>query len=199
MSNLVFPTLPGLEWGIARASIFSTTRRSSVSGRLYTAANFAYPRYKYTLSYSVLRQGGALAELEQIVGLFNRCYGDFDTFLWTDPDDCTATAQATGVGDGTSTQYQLVRTWGGFVEPVLDLNGTPSIYVSGTVQSPGTDYTLSSTGLVTFATAPTQGQALTWAGSYYRRVRFCQSTLQATKFLHALWEAKKVEFESWRP
>lgn len=199
MSSLVFPTLPGLEWNVGRSPIFSTTRRASVSGRLFTAQNYAFPRYKYTLSYSVLRQGGSYNELQQIVGLFNQVGGDFDTFLWTDPDDNATTAQSLGVGDGSNKLFQLVRTWGSYVEPVYDVNGAPALYVNGTLKTLTTDYTLSATGLVTFVTAPTSGQAVTWTGSYYRRVRFSQSAMQTAKFMQALWEAKKVEFESWRP
>lgn len=199
MSNLVFPTLPGLEWGIMRAPIFSTSRRASVSGRLFTAANYAYPRYKYNLSFSVLRQDSSWGELQQIVGLFNQVGGDFDTFLFLDPDDYYVNAQVIGIGNGSTKQYQLVRTWGGYLEPVYDLNGTPGIYVANTLKTSGTHYTISSAGLVTFVTAPSAGQAVTWSGVYYRRVRFSQSTLQTNKFMQALWDAKKVEFESWRP
>ena len=199
MSALVFPSLPGLEWSVGRQAIFSTGRRPSVSGRLFTVANFAYPRYKYTLSYSFLRQGGSYAELQQIVGLFNQVFGDFDTFLFTDPDDNAVTAQSMGQGDGSNKLFQLVRTWGGFVEPVYDTNGAPAIYVNGVLKTLTTDYTISATGLVTFVAAPTAGQPVTWTGAYYRRVRFVQSMLQVSKFLTGLWEAKKVEFESWRP
>lgn len=199
MSNLIYPTLAGLEWNVVRAPIWSTTKKPSVSGRLFGVANYAFPRYKYTLSYSVLRQGGSYAELSQIVGLFNQVYGDFDTFLWTDPDDYTVTAQALGLGDASNKLFQLVRTWGSFVEPVYDVNSAPLIYLNGVLQTLTTNYTLSATGLVTFVTAPGAGVAITWTGTYYRRVRFSQNTLATSKFMTNLWELKKVEFESWKP
>jgi uncharacterized protein (TIGR02217 family) len=199
MSNLVYPALPGLEWNVARAAIWSSTKRPSVSGRLFVAANYSYPRYKYTLSYSVLRQGGTFTELNQVVGLFNKCFGDFDSFLWTDPDDSSVTAQSIGLGNGTGKLFQLVRTWGGFVEPVYDVNSAPLIYLNGTLQTVNTHYTVGSTGVVTFVTAPGAGVAVTWTGTYYRRVRFSQNTLSATKFLSNLWDLKRVEFESWNP
>jgi uncharacterized protein (TIGR02217 family) len=199
MSNLVFPSLPGLEWNVVRAPIFSTTKRASVSGRRFAFANYSFPRYKYTMSFSVLRQGGSYTELQQVVGLFNQCYGDFDTFLWTDPDDYTVTAQPFGSGDASTRSFQLVRTWGGFVEPVYATNGAPQIYLAGVLKTVGTDYTISASGLVTFTVAPGSGVALTWSGQYYRRVNFSQSTLEFNKFLQNLWELKKLEFESWRP
>jgi uncharacterized protein (TIGR02217 family) len=199
MSALVFPTLAGLEWNILRSPIWSTTKKPSVSGRRFAVANYAFPRYKYSLSFSVLRQGGAYTELSQIVGLFNQCGGDFDTFLFPDPDDFTVTAQTLGVGNGVATQFQLVRTFGGFVEPVYDVNSAPLIYVNAVLKTLTTDYTISATGLVTFVAAPGAALPVTWTGTYYRRVAFSQSQLDFNKFMQNLWELKKVEFESWRP
>lgn len=197
MGNLLFPALPGLEWNRQRTAIWSNGKRPTVSGRLFTVANYSYPRYKYHLSYSVLRQSAALNELQQIVGLFNQCMGDFDSFLWTDPDDCTATSQVFGVGDGANRQFQLVRTWGGFVEPVFDINGSPAVWVDG-VQLAAGSFTVSATGVLTLAQAPVPGALLTWSGSFYRRVHFSQGTMETNKFMQNLWDLKKVEFESWK-
>ena len=197
MSQLVFPTLPGLEWNITRQPIWSTTKRQSVSGRQFRLANYSFPRYKYTMSFSVLRQYGAFTEFTQLVSLFNNVGGDFDSFLWTDPDDNAVTGAGFGVGNGTTTVFQLVRTYAGFVEPVYGLNGSPQIYVGGVLKTVGTDYTISNTGLVTFTVAPST--ALTWTGSFYKRCVFSQSTLEFNKFMNNLWELKKVEFETWKP
>ena len=199
MSSLVFPTLPGLEWNVVRAPVWSTSKKESVSGRRFAVANYSFPRYKYRLSYSVLRQSTAFTELSQLVGLFNKCYGDFDSFLWTDPDDFTVTAQGIGTGDNATRAFQLVRNFGGFIEPVYDVNSAPQIYVDGVLKTLTTDYSVSSTGVVTFVAAPTAGQAITWTGTYYRRVVFSQNSLEFNKFMQALWELKRVDFESWKP
>ena len=147
----------------------------------------------------MLRQGGSYSELAQVVGLFNQVYGDWDTFLWTDPVDNGVTSQGIGVGNGSATQFQLVRAFGGFVEPVYDVNSAPLIYVNGVLKTLTTDYTISPTGLVTFTVAPPSSQPVTWTGTYYRRVNFSQSMQEANNFMQNLWEMKKVEFESWRP
>ena len=70
--------------------------------------------------------------------------------------------------------------------------GDPEIYVAGTLQTSG--YTVSSSGLVTFTTAPTSGQALTWTGSYWWPCNFDDDTLALSKFMGGLWEAKSVKF-----
>ena len=159
----------------------------------------SYPRYKFKLSYSFLRQGGALNDLATLVGFFNARGGDFDSFLFTDVDDCTVTAQGFGTGDAATTQFQLVRGFGGFVEPVFDVNSAPLIYVNGALKTLGSDYTLSAAGLVTFAAAPGAALAITWTGTYYRRMYFAQSTAEFSKFMSNLWELKTVELESWKP
>jgi hypothetical protein len=55
-----------------------------------------------------------------------------------------------------------------------------------------TDYTLSSTGLVTLGQAPVLGAALAWSGNYYRRVRFDTDELDFERFLDRVWEAKAL-------
>lgn len=57
-------------------------------------------------------------------------------------------------------------TLGDGFDPVYALSGSPSIYVAGVLKTVGTDYTLSTTGLVTFTVAPASGAALTWSGSF---------------------------------
>lgn len=199
MSNAVFPSLAGLTWDITREPIWSTSKKTSVSGRRFAVANYSYPRYKYTLAYSFLRQGSGVTELAQLVGFFNARGGDFDSFLFTDPDDNTVTAQTIGTGDGANKLFQLVRTFGGYVEPVFDANSAPLIYINGVLKTLTTDYTVSVTGLVTFVSAPASSLVVTWTGTYYRRLNFVQPTLQFNKFLSNLWELKKCELESWKP
>ena len=198
MSNAVFPSLPGLQWPIARTPIWSTTTRVSVSGRRVAIANYSYPRYKFTLSYSFLRQGQGTTDLSQMVGFFNARWGDADSFLFDDVDDNTVTAQTIGVGDGANKLYQLVRTFGGFVEPVFVTNSAPLIYVSGVLKTLTTDYTVSTTGLVTFVVAPAAATVVTWTGTYYKRMWFSQSMAEFSKFMSNLWELKKIEIESWK-
>lgn len=199
MSNAVFPTFPGLSFESTRTPVWSTTTKTSVSQRSFTSANASYPIYRYKLHYEVLRQTPGYAEMTAMVGFFNSRLGGFDSFLFTDPDDNRAVAQAFGVGTGTATQFQLVRTFGGYVEPIYDLNGTPAISVAGVLKTAGADYLVSAGGLVTFTTAPPAGAALTWTCSYYRRVLFAQDSIEFVQFLAGRWNAKTVELMSKKP
>jgi uncharacterized protein (TIGR02217 family) len=195
MSNAVFPHMPGIKWGGTKTPIWSTKVQKAASGRELRAAYYSYPLWKFSLSYEVLRSG-AQAELQALVGFFNARQGSFDSFCYPDPEDNTATGQQFGVTVAGQTQYQLVRAYGGHVEPVLALNGAPAIYVNGVLKTPGTDYTVSSLGLVTFTAPPAAGQALTWSGGFYYRVRFLQDSADFERFLHQLWSLKKIEFQT---
>lgn len=199
MTRAILPSFPGISIAVTRTPLWSTTSKKSVSGRGYRSANMSFPLYKLKLSYSVLRQTSGFTEFETLVGFFNARRGSFEAFVFTDPDDNTVTAQVIGAGNGSNTLFQLVRTFGGFVEPVFDFNSAPQIYVAGLLQTLGTHYSVSDTGLVTFVTAPTSGQSVTWTGTYYRTVHFAQDSAEFTKFLHNLWELKTLELETTKP
>lgn len=199
MSNAVFPSFPGLTWNIARKPQWSTVTKTSVSGREFRSGQFSYPLWRYKLSYSVLRGTAALPEVQQIAAFFNARGGSFDTWLYTDPDDSAVVAQQFGTGNGTTKDFQLVRAFGGYAEPVFDLNGAPAIFKAGVLQTVGTHYTVSAAGLVSFVTAPANGASLTWTGNFYWRCRFLQDALDLNQFLKALWELKTLEFVTVKP
>jgi uncharacterized protein (TIGR02217 family) len=181
--------------------MWSTKIQRSASGRELRAAYYSAPLYKISLSYEVLRSN-ALQELQAMVGFFNARQGSFDSFLYLDPEDNAVTAQTFGVGTGGRTQFQLVRSLGGFVEPVLGPQltglGAVSIALNGVVQTLGLHYTLSVGGLVTFNAPPPSGHVLTWTGQFYYRVRFAQDSADFERFLHQLWALKKIELQTTR-
>lgn len=194
MSNAVFPTLAGLAWNIVKAPQFSTITHRSASGRETRAALMQYPLWTFTLSYEVLRQNSLFSELKTLAGFFISRRGSFDSFLYSDPTDNSVTSQLFGSGNGLLTKFQLVRTFGGFDEPVQNLNGTPTIFKNGISLTAGSDYTIDSQGAVTFTTTPSNGDVLTWTGAYYYQVRFTQDNADFNQMLKDLWDLKKLEF-----
>ena len=198
MSSNIFPTLPGLAWNVSIAPTFSTCVKQAVSGREMRASFMAYPLWKFSLSYEFLRDGKSGIELDTMLGFFLMLKGQFDSFLYSAPSDNAVTAMAFGIGDGVQTQFQLNRNCGaggfGFVEPVQNVNGAPSIYKAGTLQASGAQYNINSTGMVTFVTPPGAGQTLTWTGSFYYRCRFLQDAAEFSTFMQDFWELKKMEF-----
>ena len=191
MSNAVFPSLPGLDFSnIARIPSWKTKVQQSVSGREVRGAFMSSPLYKFTLSFEFLRSNG-YAEFQTLVGFFNGRQGSFDSFLYFDPVDNSVTAQSFGIGNGTQTAYQLLRSFGGNQEVVCNVNAITGVYLNGVLT---TAYSVSSTGLVTFAAAPVAGVAITWTGSYYYRCRFLQDEAEFANFMKYFWDLKKIEF-----
>lgn len=198
MSSAVFPTLPGLAWGVIKRPTFSTKIQRSVSGYEARVSRMLYPLYEFSLSYEFLRGEAAAGELQTLMGFFMARQGSFDSFLYIDPDDHAVTDQNFGTGDATTTTFQLSRTFGsgGFnlTEPVHNIYGTPVIKVNGVTKTSGTDYSISSTGMVTFTSAPANTYAVTWSGSFYYRCRFSNDAGEFAQFMKYLWEMKRLDF-----
>lgn len=198
MSNLVLPVLPGMTFPVKKIPMWKTDITEAVSGKENRVSFWSYPRWRYELGFELLRDysTGAFVggELQELLGFFNRHQGAYDTWLFSDPDDNSVAEQAFGTGNAVITQFQLVRERGGFIEPVKDLNGNPTIKVAGVTKTLTTDYTISSTGLVTFVAAPSG--ALTWSGQFYWRCRFTEDEVEASKWSYQLWEMQSLEFVS---
>jgi uncharacterized protein (TIGR02217 family) len=197
MSTALFPSLAGLEYPVVRSPIWKTLTQESVSGKENRAALWTYPRWKWTLSFNFLRDDSN-NEFRTLLGFYLARQGSYDSFLWNDPDDNSVTGQPIGIGDGSTLLFQVVRTFGGFTEPVWAPHGSVTVYVGGTPVSPSTFGVNSNGGVLTFnpGYAPGNGVVVSMDFSYYWPVRFVDDTYDFSKFMNKLWEQKKLEFES---
>lgn len=136
MSNEVYPVLRGVMPPRGRIVLPPpVTIRTTPSQREYAAADASVPRYQYALAYEWLATGQRGTDLATLLGFYNRHGGPLDSWLYDDPDDNTATASAFGIGDGTTTSWRLLRSFGAFSEPVdavgpaavVSVNGVPCI------------------------------------------------------------------------
>ena len=94
-------------------------------------------------------------------------------------DGTTSTTDVTiGVGDGSTTQFQLIKTYvsgSEFRNRTIRLpkTGTVKIAVSGVTKTLGTDFTVdNTTGFVTFAVAPAIAAIVTAGFEFYVPVKF---------------------------
>jgi len=149
MSNLIFPALPGVKMGVKRTPIHSTKVQTSGSGREARASWQAAPRYKYGLQFEFARSTSAYGEFQRLANFLSRHAGQYDTFLFQDPEDAAVIDHGCGVGNGVATAFQLQRTLGVTVQDAL---GTWPQYTK-----PRTNFMLRSQEFDNAAWSKTQG------------------------------------------
>jgi uncharacterized protein (TIGR02217 family) len=192
-------------WGVKKRPTWNTRIQKSVSG-VETRVSFAsLPRWRWSLSFEFLRQNSTNPEWQYLAQFFTDRRGMWDSFLYSDPTDRTvAAADRTtlgkfGTGDGTTTVFQMARrlyTGASIAEPIYNLQGVPNIYKDNTLQTVGVNYTLSATGLVTFAAAPGVGTIVNFEGSWYWRCRFDQDIADYDNFVSGIWRLGELSFVS---
>ena len=169
----IFPSLPGLAWSVIKTPTFQTRIQRAVSGRELRALDYPYPLWQFSLVFDLLRDNPAAGydELRTLMGFFMLCQGAYATFLFQDPSDHQVTGQQIGVGNASTTVFQLQRAMGatlpggGFLEPIVAPNVVGAIYLDGIMQNSGTYSVDPHTGLVTFNTPPGGGLNLYRPGS----------------------------------
>ena len=113
MSSLVFPSLAGLDIAVKRTPVFATKIQTAASGKELRASFQAFPRYRYELRMNFLRQANnynALSdEAATLMTFLAQHKGAWDSFLFQDPYDSSDTAMGFGVGNGSTTAFQLQR------------------------------------------------------------------------------------------
>ena len=189
MSALVFPTLTGIAWPVIRRPIWSTKIQQAVSGRETRIKLMSAPNYEFELTLEFL----TLAEYATLMGFVNQVGGAWDNWLFTDKNDYTVTDMNFGTGDGSNKVFQLRRTLGGAIDPIQNVNVITNVKVNGVITGA---YSINSTGIITFTSAPPNGQPVTWTGTYYWRVRFVDDTTEFAQFMTQFLEVKKLTFRT---
>lgn len=156
MSNAIFPPFLGLSFDMEKEPIGGLTNiQTSVSGKENRLAlwslgssrynikliyEFLWARQKYAASNqvalpsSLISPGLVMAnDYDALKGFFLARQGAFDDFLYSDPDEDPAVQSIFGIGDGTSTVFQLYKPAGGspltagpVKELIQNVNGTPT-------------------------------------------------------------------------
>lgn len=148
---------------------------------------WSQPRCKYDISHA-LRTSAEFLDATYSVNVvrdyFHAMKGRLHGFRFKDFTDYKDNAGGIlGTGNGSTTVFQMVKryTTGSFTtdrqikKPVA---ATVQVFKDAVLQTLTTQYTLNSTtGVVTFVTAPGNGSVLTWTGQFDVPVRFDQDHL----------------------
>ncbi|MEL6218094.1 MAG: DUF2460 domain-containing protein [Pseudomonadota bacterium] len=130
----------------------------------------------------------SLDDLDAVLRFYEGRRGPLYGFRWKDWLDhksCAPSAtpeptdQAIGAGDGSTTQFQLTKDYGGtpaMIRPITKpVDGTVRVAVGGVETAATVD---TETGMVTLASAPAAGQAVTAGFAFDVPVRFGSDTLE---------------------
>jgi len=160
------------------------------SGREQRNRNWQYARGAWNFGDRKLPD----TELYEIIKFFRARGGKAEGFRMQDWADYQVLATEgilaipgtnLGNGNGTATIFQMQKAYANGLETdyriiAKPVTGKCTFYKNGVLLVTGTDVTIDyTTGLVTFAVAPTIGAILTWAGQFDVPVRFDTDTLKS--------------------
>lgn len=152
-------------------------------------ASWANSRRRYDVAYGIRRADDLAAVVAFFEARNGRLYG-FRFKDWADWKSClpsqtpAATDQVIGTGDGTTTDFQLVKayasgtqTWNrAITKPVA---GSVTVAIDGVEQATGWSIDTSA-GIVSFTSAPAIGATITAGFEFDVPVRFDTDTLDVT-------------------
>lgn len=184
---------------ISRGARGGPERRTQIvelaSGDEERNASWANSRRRYDVAYGIRRADDLAAVVAFFEARNGRLYG-FRFKDWADYKSClpsaipAATDQAIGTGDGSAKTFQLVKRYTSgaqswtraIAKPVA---GTVTVALNGTPQPSGWSVA-TTTGLVTFGSAPGAGIAITAGFAFDVPVRFDTDLLDITLDLERL-------------
>jgi len=157
------------------------------SGREHRNARWSRSRRHYNAGYGVK----SIDDLAVVTAFFEERCGRLHSFLWRDGLDSqsgrpvTAFDQPLGIGDGTTTTFQLVKTYGtGFDTQIRPITKpvAASVVIGGDGVELETGFAVDAlTGVVTFDDAPAEDAVLTAGFVFDVPVRFDTDRLEAVR------------------
>ena len=169
-----------IAYGSSGGPEYSTDVIEMQSGHEQRNANWSQARARFNVAHGVKTQ----AQLDALIAFFRARKGRAHGFRFKDWTDYKAENENIGTGDGVKTSFALQKTYlsGGAVElrgikkPV---SGSVKIYVGGVLQNSGVSVNTTS-GSVTFSSAPPLSAAITASFEFDVPVRFDTDKLSAS-------------------
>ena len=176
--EIQFP--PDISYGSSGGPVYATDIVITAGGHEQRNIHWEQARARYNVAHGVKTK----AQLEQLIAFFRARKGRAHGFRFKDWTDYQIANQTIGVGNGSVTAFQLVKTYssGGaddvrvIRKPVV---GSVSVKANGVTVSSGISVA-TSTGIVTFSVAPASGVVITASAEFDVPVRFDTDRLSAT-------------------
>ena len=168
---------PKIAYGVSGGAEFNTSITTTFSGFEQRNVNWQKARGRWDVSSGIKTK----ADMDVLQAFFRARFGKGYGFRFKDWSDYQAIGQNLGTGNGTQTAFQLAKRYDSGAynysrEIKKPVSGTAKIYLNSVLQSVGfgVDYT---TGLVTFAVAPSVGVIVSADFDFDVPVRFDTDTL----------------------
>lgn len=152
----VFPELVGVNWGTRVSPSFNNSIARSASGNEIRTNLQDQPLWDFELSYDFVRNGrDGAPDLRRIQEFFLTCLGSFTPFLFKAPEVPYQSGTVLGVGDGTTTDFTLLRYVGSFSETIggIEAETDVLVYLNG-VPTAASEYSLIDHRTIRFTTPP---------------------------------------------
>ena len=171
---------PDISYGASGGPGYSTSVVTTVSGHERRNANWASSRGRWNVAHGLKKREQVAALIAFFRARRGRAYG----FRFKDWTDHQALAQSLGVGDGAAKAFQLVKHYpsGAEVESRFiskPVAGSVKVYRDGVEATSGWSID-TTTGLVTFTTAPAVGVQVTADFVFDVPVRFDSDQMEVT-------------------
>lgn len=192
------PSFPiALSYGATGGPVYSTDLIMRLDAYESRNQNWSQPRCKWDVG----SQHRSQAEVDELVYFFHAiAKGMENVFRFRDPTD-DAFSNSIGVGDGSTTTFQLVKvyTYGTMSttrQIIKPMAGGLHLYVTGVaVEEYDPDFT---TGLVTFWTPPGAGAEVSASGFFEVPTRFGQNVLPITRVALNVYSLERIELQEVR-
>lgn len=172
-----FPT--DISYGSSGGPEYATDIVASNSGYEQRNVNWQQARARYNVAHGVKTK----AQLDALISFFRARKGRAYGFRFKDWTDYQGT-ETLGTGDGTRTQFQLVKNYasGSVIESrtiTKPVSGSVQVYKNGVLQTTGIAIDTTN-GIITFTAAPAAGQVITASYQFDVPVRFDTDKLSAS-------------------
>jgi uncharacterized protein (TIGR02217 family) len=168
--EIQFPTT--ISYSLKGGPSFSTNVQSHKSGHEGRVGEWQLARGYWEINHTIKTE----AQYDVLLQFFMARAGRFYGFRYKDFFNFRAnvdgvTPQALGTGDGSTTTFQLIKTYTDGIRSYVQTiykpvnNGTLKVYKNGVIQATPADYSINyTTGIITFGIAPASPLPIT---AYY--------------------------------
>ncbi len=152
--EIQFPT--DISYGATGGPTYSTDVVSMFSGHEQRNSNWKNARARYNISTGIKTE----EQWQALISFFRSCKGKAYGFRFKDWSDYKAKNQQIGIGDGETTEFQLVRFYTSGATMVTRIinkpvAGTVKVHKSGNLRGSINEYSVNyTTGIITFTKAP---------------------------------------------